>query len=795
MLKSYFIAGLRNLNKQGGYSFIKIAGLALGLAASFVIYLFVEEDVSYDSFHQNYDRIARVLTIDNAEGVSSKLVGVTQPPLGPAIKAEIPEVVNSVRISNQGRYDLSYGEKTLKCEGAFRTESSFFEMFDFPILKGRKKDVLDQPGAVAITLTLASKIFGNEEPVGKTIKLDQRTELFVVAVVKDPPKNSHLQFDLLRSMTPGANEDGYRQFLQTWQSIAMFTYIQVADQINEAELNKKIQAITKKNNAFEFFTPVIQPLSQIHLYSKDILFETNANKSDIVNLYVLSTIGILILVLASVNFMNLVTAKSASRAKEIGMRKVVGAFRRQLIVQHLVESILVTFISVSIALTLVFAVVPYLNDIYQRYANASLLLLPENVLSIVSFTIMLGVLSGLYPAVMLSGLKPIGVLKGSFQHSPGGKRLRKSLVVLQFTISIALMVGTSIVYQQMRFIYDSNLGYDRDQVITIQQSGSNVSKSNNLKTELLRNPNIVSVGTSSTQIGQQLGRTGIIPEGFNADANIIASIMSIDETFIPTMGMKMADGRNFSLDFADSLSTIINEEMATFLKWSDPVGKKISIQSGPDPTDLTAYTLVGVVRDFHFATVRHKLEPLFILFNPTNSSMAIKINAAHMKETIAYTETTWKKINPGTTFEYNFLNEQFANLYRGEQAFATMFTHFTILAIIIAGLGLFALSAFTAEQRRKEIGIRKVLGASNSTILYRLSSEFVQLILIAFALASAIAYYVMTEWLLEFSYSVKIGYLTFILAGSVSLLIALLTISFQAIKTAWSSPVDSLRSE
>ncbi|HEX5168327.1 MAG TPA: ABC transporter permease [Cyclobacteriaceae bacterium] len=795
MFKSYFITGVRNLIKQRGYTLIKIAGLALGLAACIIVFLYIKEDLSYDAFHKHYKQIARVLTIDSAEGVSSKRVGVTEPPLGPAIEAEIPEVVNTVRISNQGRYDLSYEDKTLKCESAFRTESSFFEIFDFPVLEGKREGVLDQPGSIAITQTLARKIFGDENPIGKTIKLNQTTELFVVAVVADPPKNSHLQFDLLRSMTPGENEDGYRQFLQTWQSIAMFTYIQVEDEINEAALNAKIQAITKKNNAYEFFTPVVQPLSDVHLHSKEILFETNANKSDILNVYVLSTIAVLILILAAVNFMNMVTAKSATRAKEIGLRKVIGALRKQLILQYLIESIIVTVAAVVIAVVLSVSATPMLNNLYQRFADPSVLMQPENLFILLGITILIGILSGLYPAFVLSGFKPIAVLKGSFQHSTGGIRLRKALVILQFTISIALMVGTAIVYQQMHFIYESNLGYDREQVLTIQQSGSNIARSANFKTELLRNPNIISAGTASSQIGQQLGRTGITPEGFSTDVNIIASIMGIDESFIPTMGMEMVKGRNFSPEFADSLSAIINEEMARFLKWEDPIGKKISIQNGPNPEDITAYTVVGVIKDFHFATIRHKLEPLFIVFNPQNASMAIKISTSDVTGTIAYIEETWKKVNPGTTFEYNFLDEQFANLYRNEEAFSSMFTHFTILAIVIAGLGLFALSAFTAEQRKKEIGIRKVLGASSGTILYRLSSEFVQLILIAFVLASGLAYFVMSKWLQDFSYSIKMGYLTFVTAGALSLFIALLTISFQALKAAWSNPVDSLRSE
>ena len=795
MLRSYFITGIRNLLKQKGYSFIKIIGLAFGLAASMMIYLYIHEDLSYDTFHSKYDRIVRLLTIDGAEGVSSKLVGVTQPRLAPAAEQELPEVVKSVRFTGGGRYDLSYGDNVLKCESAFRVDPSVFDVFDFKILSGEERGALDNPGSIVITASLAKKIFGNEDPIGKTVKLNQNTELHVTAVLADVPKNSHLQFDLLHTLVPGQNEDGLRQALDTWQGIFTFSYLLLDKPADVNDLNAKLKAISMKNNAFEFFTPVVQPLQDVHLKSKEILFESNANKSDVLNVYVLSTIAILILILAAVNFMNLVTAKSAGRAKEVGMRKVIGAVRLQLIGQHLTESIIVTLFAAGIAFASVYAVVPMLNDMYQRHADVSVLLRMESLLVILGLVLGVGLLAGLYPAFVLSSFRPIMVLKGSFKNSAGGIRLRKTLVVLQFTISIALMVGTGIVFQQMRFIYNTDLGYSRDQVVSIQQNGPAVSNASTLKTELLRNKNIVSVGTSSSRIGQQPGRTNIFPEGSTSETNIITSLMVADESFIPTMDMRMKEGRNFSLDYDDSLSMIINEEMARLLKWDDAVGKKISLQTGQNPTDQTAYTVIGVVRDFHFATVRHKLEPLFLLYTRENSALSIKIKAENVKETLGYIEDTWKKVNPGTTFEYAFLDEQFANLYRNEQAFANMFTHFTMLALIIAGLGLFALSAFTAEQRRKEIGIRKVLGASNATIFYKLSMEFILLVLLSFAFASVIAFYVMRLWLQDFQYSIEIGAWTFVVAGAASVTIALLTISVQALKAALRNPVDSLRAE
>lgn len=795
MFKSYFTIALRNLLKQKGYSFIKIAGLAFGLACSMLIYLFVNEDLSYDKFNSNYPRIVRLLTIDNAEGVSSKLVGVTQPRLGPAAEEELPEVIESVRFTGGGRYDLTYNGNSLKCEAAFRVDPTVFDIFDFKVIAGATSDILTQPGSIAITESLAKKIFNDENPIGKTLKLNQNVDLNVTAVLADPPKTSHIQFDLLHSLVPGQNEDGLRQALETWQGIFAFTYLLLDKPADLDDLNKKLQAISKKNNAFEFFTPVAQRLEDVHLKSKEILFETNANKADELNVYVLSIIAVLILVLAAVNFMNLVTAKSAGRAKEVGMRKVIGAVRGQLIGQHLIESIIITAVSAVFALAIVFFLLPILNNVYQRFADFEVLLELQNLIVVGMLVLIVGLMAGLYPAFVLSSFKPVHVLKGAFKNTASGTQLRKALVVLQFTISIALMVGTGIVYQQMQYIYTADLGYSRDQVITIQQNGGAIQRAGALKTELLRNENILSAGTSSARLGQQLGRTNIIPEGSTSETNYITSIMVADENFIPTMNMKMVEGRNFSLNFDDSLSMIVNEEMLRLLKWDEGIGKQISIQTGPNPTDLTAYTVVGIVKDFHFATIRHKLEPMFMLYGETNPALSIKVKSENMSETLAYIEQTWKKVNPGSTFEYNFLDEQFANLYRNEQAFASMFTHFTILAMVIAGLGLFALSAFTAEQRKKEIGIRKVLGASNGTLLFKLSAEFVKLIGIAFLIASAIAYFVMDKWLEDFQYSIKIGIGIFLAAGIASVVIALLTISFQALKAAFTNPVESLRSE
>jgi putative ABC transport system permease protein len=431
MIKSYFLIGLRNLLKQKTFSLIKVVGLAFGLATSIIIFLFIREDLSYDKFHPNYERIVRLLTIDKAEGVSSKLVGVTPPALGPAATQELPEVVESVRFLGGGPYDLTYNDKPVKATSAMRVDPSVFKVFDFKVINGPENGILDKPGSIAITKTLADKIFGKENPIGKTVKLNQETELNVTAVLADPPKNSHIQFDLLHTLVPGQDEAGLRQALDQWQSIFSRTYLLLDKPANVDDLNKKIQALSKKNNAYEFFFPVVQRMEDVHLHSKDILFESNSNKSDILNIYVLSSIAGLILLLAGVNFMNLVTANATSRAKEIGMRKVIGAVRLQLIYQHLTESIIITFIAAVLALGIAYTVLPLLNNMYQRYADFNILFEPRNLLYLIALVLVVGLMAGMYPAFVLSSFKPVHVLKGAFKSSSHGIQLRKALVVLQ----------------------------------------------------------------------------------------------------------------------------------------------------------------------------------------------------------------------------------------------------------------------------------------------------------------------------------------------------------------------------
>lgn len=797
MLKNYIVIALRNLLRHRGYSLLNLAGLAAGLSCCILIILFIREDLSYDTFHERSSRIARVLTIDNAQGVSSQLVGVSYPALGPALVQELPEVVGQVRVAVQGQPQFSYGDKTIRAENSLLTESSFFEVFSFPILRGARKGALDEPRSVVLTESFARKIFGNEDPVGKTLLYNSTIPLAVKAVMSDPPPNSHLHFDMLQSLKPPDNQPGWQQWVTSWSSISLTTYVLLDRARDVKTLNPKLKSVADKKGGFSYFTPVLQPLEDIHLQSTNILFEENWNKGEMSNLYTLSAVALFIVLLASINFMNLVTARSALRAREVGMRKVLGATRRELILQHLCESLVITTAAFVLAIGLVELLLPVLNTVYNRQAVFNLYSDPILAGSLLALLLSVGLLAGSYPAFVLSSFKPTVVLKGSFSTGSRGILLRRVLVVFQFTISIALIASTGIVLQQMEYIRTKDLGYSREQILSIPITSQEAfGRLQALRTELERNPAVLATATSQNKLGNQLGRTGITPEGASANDNYIASLAVFDEQYIPAMGMTIKQGRNFSKEFPSDTANavLINEAMAAMMKWSDPIGKKIGLEGAPGQP-FPMYTVVGVVRDFHFATMRHKVEPLVMLCSRSNGVLSVKISTGNVPQTLAFIESTWKKINPQDLIMYSFLDDDYNKLYNREEAFATMTGHFTGLAIFIAGLGLFGLSAFSVQQRRKEIGVRKVLGASVQTITVLLGTEFLRWVALANLFAWPAAYLFMQTWLNEFEYRVQIDPWPFINATLLSLFIAMLTVSWQSIRAAISNPVKSLRYE
>jgi len=601
--------------------------------------------------------------------------------------------------------------------------------------------------------------------------------------------------DVVISILPTAGDSNYINYLSSWGIISMTTYVQLNKAESEIPVESKLENLIRKNNVGKNFNVTLQPLKDVHLKSSDILFDdANSNKSDISYIYSLFAVAVFIIVIAAFNFMNLSTARATNRAKEVGLRKVVGAVKPQLIFQYLGESVLLCFISLIFAMALVeiFAPVAGIKMSPLKYFTEN----PPFIFALLTGTILLGLLAGTYPAFVLSKFQPSKVLKGTIKNSKSGIWLRRVLVVIQFTTSIGMIIGTYIVYQQVDYIRNKNAGYNREQVLTIDLNDQKLQQNaESFKNEIQKISSITGVSFSSTLPGRGFGRTGVQPEGFSSDDDIwILSIMSADDNFIPNMKMQIAEGRNFSKDFPSDQqqSVIINEAAVRSLNWKDPIGKKMSF----GPNDTNPLTVIGVVKDFHFASMRHQIEPLMIVNQAAaNNTISLRIKPGDINGTISLIKKTWEKVNPNHPFEFSFLDDEFNALYKSEQSFAELISGFTWLAIFIACLGLFGLASYMTEQRTKEIGIRKVLGASVGSILLLTTKQFILLVLIANIVAWPLAYYLMSNWLLDFAYRINIGFETFIAAAVVTLFIAILTVSFQAIKAAITNPVKSLRYE
>jgi putative ABC transport system permease protein len=798
MLKNYLKIAFRNLTKNKGISFINITGLAIGMACSIIIVLYIHVELSYDKQHSKAGRIFRALTIDKALGVSSNLVGITLPALAPAMKAEFPEVVETVRINRSGKNLIEYGQNLIYSSDLIYAEPSLFSVFDFKLLSGDKNSLLTRPNTAVITNEMAGKIFGKEDPIGKTFKIDNDKDIEVTGILEDILPTSHLKMDIVISILPSAQDSNLAQYLNSWGSISMTTYVLLNDANVELAVENKLEPLIRKNNVSKNFNVTLQPLADVHLKSSDILYDAaNQNKSDISYIYSLFAVALFIILIAAFNFMNLSTARSTSRAKEVGLRKVIGAYRGQLIIQYLGESLLLCFISLFIALFLVELFIPSLNlpgidrFIYFLIDN------PVFILVFIISSLVLGLLAGVYPAFVLSKFIPIKVLKGSIKSSSSGIWLRRVLVVVQFAASIGMIIGTYVVYQQLEYIKSKNIGFSRDQVLIIDLNNNQLKQgAESFLAEVKTLSSVEGVSLSSTLPGRGFGRTTIQPEGFSSEDDVwIVSIMAADENFIPGMKMRIAEGRNFSKEFPsdNQNGVLINQAAAKAFSWNEPLGKKLSF--GPNSPNQLA--VVGVVEDFHFASMRHSIEPLIIVNNPQffKNNISIRLKADNLSASIISIENIWKKINPNHPFEYSFLDNEFEQLYKTEQSFSTLIAGFAMLAIFIACLGLFGLASFITEQRTKEIGIRKVLGASVTNIILLTTKQFIILVLLANILVWPAAYYIMSSWLEDFAYRIDIEVWMFITAGISAIIIAFLTVSYQAIKAARANPVSSLKYE
>jgi putative ABC transport system permease protein len=789
MWKNYLKTAIRNLFKHKGHSLINIFGLAVGMAASLLIFLYVHKELSYDMFHSKADRIHRVLFLDKSLGVSNTYAGITFTAMGPEIPEDIPEVEAAARIMFRGRQAVQVEEQRFNTEEMVFADPAIFKIFDFPLVNGDPDTALNEPYTAVLSREIAMTLYGTEDVLGRTFMWGEN-QLRVTGLSADIPDTSHLQFDVLVSLNFPDEEGGFGERLRTWNLIAAPTYFLLRQGATTGDLEEKLIGVLRKNDVGENFSVTHQPLKEAHLQSKNVLFDRhNKNKGDRGYVYTLAAVALFILLIAIFNFMNLSTARSHSRAREVGMRKVVGARRRQLIGQFLGESLLLCFVGVFFALGLAALAVLYLNSAHGMRLSMGVLTTAPAVAVIFGGAAATGLLAGSWPALVLSSFRPQAVLRGRSPRGGQGMGMRLVLVVVQFSISIALIIGSGVVFQQIKFIKNKDVGYDREQVLTISLNPETAQRFQPLTERLEQSPAILSWCASGNVPGRGMGRTGIQPDGVAQTDPWVVSVMSMDENFLETMGIELVAGRNFSPEFGTDAeqAVILNQAAVEAIGWEDPIGK--TFNDGRQ-------TVVGVIADFHFATLRHVVEPLMISYRPGgNGLLSLKLREGSIPQGMAHLRQVWEELLAGHPLEYVFLDEEFDQIYRREQGFGSLARGFTFLAIFIACLGLFGLASHTVEQRTKEIGIRKVLGAGFGGLVVLLSRTYLKLVLLANLIAWPAAYFLMRRWLQDFVYRVDLGVAVFLVSMLAAFAIALFTVSYHSIRAAVSDPVRALRYE
>ena len=795
MFKNYLKIALRNVFKNKIYSFINIIGLAVGLAGFILISILIKNELSYESFQKKGDRIYRVVEIQNQEGIGHLKVAVTMGPLSPALKNYFPEIENTTRLKPASSVFCKVGSEGYYEDGLSFAEPSVFNIFTIPFVEGDPKTALNAPQSLVISQSIAKKYFKNEDPIGKTISFHTvmgKYDLTVTGVIKDFPKNSHIFFDML---APYKLLENSMSWLKSWNTNTLATYVLLKKGANVKKIENRFPEFIesnipdKKRSDLQMY---LQALNDIHLYSDDIIYQTYShNEGSAGSVYIFSIIGLFILLIACINFMNLATARSTKRIKEIGMRKVLGSSRKKLIYQFIGEAIFISFIAFFLSILIVEITLPLFKNIFTDRIINNYTGSISFLLELIGITLLVGILSGSYPAVFLSKFQPAQSVRGAIPLKAKGSFLRKILVVFQFSIAVVLMICTAIVYNQMDFIMHKNLGFNKEHVVYLPiRSKDTRAKIDLLKTELSKNSQIVSVAAGSGLSGASGSEGSVTVAGSNGQKKLMMRFSYVDFDYIKTMQMKIVKGRDFSpLYPTDSVSSvIINEAAVKKFGWKNPIGKQFE----DDPVK----TVIGVVKDFNFFSLHSAIGPLIMSIEPNQFYyLLVRIKPGNIPGTIDFINRTWKSIVPGRPFDYSFLEKHFDEIYKNDQQTEQLFGFFSFLAIFIACLGLFGLASYTVEQRTKEIGVRKVLGASVSGVVLLLSKDFLKLVIAAAIIAIPVSYYIMSNWLQDFAYKTKISPAIFVIVGFAVFVIALATISFQAVKAAASNPVKSLRYE
>ncbi len=810
MFRNYLKIAWRNLAKNKAYSIINITGLAIGLSCFLLIALYVMDELSYDRFYPNADRIYRINS-DIRFGGADLHMPVTSDMMGELLKKDYPQIENYTRLYTfTGDKLIKKGNEYIDEGKIAHVDSTFFDVFRLPVIEGDLKHALIEPNTVVVTESTAKKYFGTTHVLGKTIetKDDKNPFYKITAVIKDMPHNSHFHFDLLFSMKNvdyqwgqltshnfytylrlrqgtdyKAFEKNFNQYIDKYVLPAARQYMNI----------NSMEDFKKAGNKLEYS---LIPLTDIHLHS-DRSFELSANGS-MQYVYIFSAVALFILIIACINFMNLTTAHSANRAKEVGIRKVLGTEKRSLVLQFLFESTLMVLISLLIAVALVYAVLPLFNDVASKQMTTSSLFSPYILPLLIALPFIVGLLAGSYPAFYLSAFRPIEILKGKLKLGSKSGGLRSVLVVFQFGVSIVLIVGTIVVYKQLNYIQTKNIGYNKNEVLIVDGISSLNNNIDAFKNEVLQMHGVAGATfTGYLPVSNSYRSDNTFSKEAVMDAKTGFDMQNwhVDYDYIKTLGMQVIKGRDFSREFGgDSASAIINETTAKILGYADPVGKKIYTTTD-EPGKTKPYTIIGVVKNFNFESLHQEVGPLALLLGGGFGSGVFKVNTSNIQNLIPQIQSKWKTLAPGLPFSYHFLNESFDEMYRAEQRVGKIALIFSVLAIFIACLGLFGLATFIAEQRTKEIGIRKVLGASVQGIVQMLSKDFMKLVAIAFVFAAPFAWWAMHTWLNDFAYRIDIEWWMFAAAGFGALFIALATVSFQAIRAAIANPVKSLRTE
>ncbi len=791
-------------------SFINLFGLTVGLTCCFLILIYILNEISYDKYNRKAKDIYRIeRTFINPETKMLNLqLGTVAPPVAPLLQNDFKEIKKITRFYPNGTTAVKYEENKFNEKNVYFADQNLFDVFDVNVKRGNPAKALNDPYCVMLTEGIAKKYFGNEDPLNKVIKLDNQMDCKITGVFKDFPSNSHIHPSILISFNTLKDSAVYgeKQLATNWGNNSFFTYLLLPDGNDAKKLEAQLPAFENRHIVEQGdpgkFKPSdwsklsLRKLTDIHLYShSDLEAEENG---DIKRVYIFSAIALFILLIACINYMNLSTARSVVRAKEIGIRKVVGAVRGELIFQFLSESVLISWIAIILAFTLTVVLLPWLNQLSGQQLSPSLFLKWQVIIPIVLVPFVVGIISGLYPAMFLSSFQPIKVLKGFFKVGGSSISFRKVLVVTQFALSIVLIIATVIVIKQLRFMQNKSLGFDKEHIVTLQYNPALKDSYESFKTELLSDPSIKSVGRSSRiPTGRLLDAMGSQMNRGDSFAPTKADIkyVTADEDYLPTYGVKMVAGRNFSKEFGmDTSAFLINEAAVKVLGLrsnEEAIGK-------PFRYGQRQGQLVGVFNDFHFESLHQRILPL-VIFIPKKagdySRLSLKISGNNIPAALSKIESTWKKFLPDVPYEYTFLDENFQKLYQSEERQKAIFTIFACIAIFIACLGLFGLSAFAITQRIKEIGIRKVLGASVSNIVTLLSKDFLKLVIIAAVIAYPLAWYAMNTWLQDFAYRINISWWVFLLAGIIAAAIAFATISLQSVKAALANPVKSLRTE